>query len=35
MARALLKKQVDDEVMVITPAGKAFWIITNIEYQQS
>jgi|TARA_B110000902_G_C14293913_1_gene582329 transcription elongation factor GreB len=35
MARALLKKQVDDEVMVMTPAGKAFWIVTKIEYQQS
>jgi transcription elongation factor GreB len=34
MARALLKKQVDDEVMVMTPSGKAFWVVTKIEYQQ-
>lgn len=35
MARALLKKQVDDEVTVNTPAGDAYWIITSIEYDQS
>jgi len=35
MARALLKKQVDDEVTVKTPTGNAHWIITSIEYDQS
>jgi|TARA_R110002072_G_scaffold85422_1_gene193593 transcription elongation factor GreB len=35
MAKALLKKEVDDEVMVMTPSGKAFWFITSIEYQKS
>jgi hypothetical protein len=29
------KKEVDDEVMVMTPSGKAFWFITSIEYQKS
>lgn len=32
MARALLKKQVDDEAIVETPAGPAHWYITGIEY---
>lgn len=32
MARALLKKEVDDEVDVVTPSGKAYWCITNIQY---
>ena len=34
MARALLKKEVDDEVDVVTPSGKAFWFITKIEYSK-
>ena len=34
MARALLKKEVDDEVDVITPSGKVCWFITGIEYQK-
>lgn len=32
MARALLKKEVDDEVVVETPAAKAYWFIVNISY---
>lgn len=32
MARALLKKQVDDEAVVETPAGPAVWFITRIAY---
>ncbi|PID43762.1 MAG: transcription elongation factor GreB [Proteobacteria bacterium] len=34
MARALLKKQVDDEAVVSTPAGKALWFVNKIEYVQ-
>ncbi|MCL6268824.1 transcription elongation factor GreB [Sansalvadorimonas sp. 2012CJ34-2] len=33
MARALLGKQVDDEVMVQTPTGKKVWLINKIQYQ--
>lgn len=33
MARALLGKQVDDETIVITPAGKKLWCITDIYYE--
>ncbi len=33
MARALLKKQVDDEVVVATPAGPKIWYVTDIRYQ--
>lgn len=33
MARALLKAQVDDEVTVHTPNGKALWYINKISYQ--
>ena len=33
MARALLGKQVDDEVMVKTPSGARYWIINSIQYQ--
>ena len=33
MARALLKKSVDDEVEVITPTGKKQWFINAIDYQ--
>lgn len=34
MARALLKKQVDDEVEVSTPEGVRQWHIVTIEYKQ-
>ncbi len=34
MARALLKKQVDDEATVQTPAGPATWFITAIDYDK-
>ena len=32
MARALLKKEVDDEALVHTPAGATLWIINKISY---
>ncbi|RUO66178.1 transcription elongation factor GreB [Pseudidiomarina planktonica] len=32
MARALLKKQVDDEVEVATPTGTKQWFVTDINY---
>ena len=35
MARALLKKQIDDEVVVNTPNGKAEWFITEIYYSKT
>ena len=35
MARALLSKQVDDEVEVITPLGKKVWYIYSICYEKS
>lgn len=34
MARALLKKQVDDEVIVKTPQGEKVWYINAIEYKK-
>jgi len=34
MAQALLKKKVDDEVIVKTPNGDACWYITKIEYEK-
>ena len=34
MARALLKKQVDDEAVVMTPTGPANWVITDIRYEK-
>ncbi|WOH36669.1 transcription elongation factor GreB [Thalassotalea fonticola] len=34
MARALLKKEVDDEVEVITPDGPVTWYINKIGYQK-
>ncbi len=34
MARALLGKQVDDEVDVVTPSGKKQWYINRIRYEQ-
>lgn len=33
MARALLKKEVDDEAVVETPSGKKTWYITAISYE--
>jgi transcription elongation factor GreB len=33
MARALLKKAVDDEVVVQTPTGEATWYINKIVYE--
>lgn len=35
MARALLKKEVEDEVIVTTPSGKKTWYINKIEYEAS
>ncbi|CAM4129228.1 transcription elongation factor GreB [Acinetobacter pragensis] len=35
MARALLSKQVDDEVEVQTPSGKKLWYINAIHYEDS
>lgn len=35
MARALLKKQVDDEFDVITPQGKKQWYVNSINYQKN
>lgn len=32
MARALLKKRVDDDFVVETPAGQMEWFVTHIEY---
>lgn len=32
MARALLRKEVDDEAIVQTPGGEVCWWITGIEY---
>ena len=32
MARALLRKEVDDEAIVQTPSGEVCWWITGIEY---
>ncbi|HGF7509488.1 TPA: transcription elongation factor GreB [Vibrio cholerae] len=34
MARALLKKQVDEEFQVQTPAGMKEWFINSIEYEK-
>lgn len=33
MARACLKKQVDDEVIVQTPSGKKEWFVVDIHYE--
>lgn len=35
MARALLKKEVDDEVMVSTPKGNVLWYVVDISYSQN
>lgn len=34
MARALLKKQVDDEALVSTEAGSVSWYINSVEYEK-
>ena len=34
MARALLGKQIDDEIVVQTPHGEAWWSITHIDYEK-
>jgi transcription elongation factor GreB len=34
MARALLGKQVDDEVQVLTPLGKKLWYVNEIRYEK-
>lgn len=34
MARALLKKEVDDEVIVKTELGETLWMINSIEYEK-
>ena len=34
MARALLKKGVDDEAEVVTPTGKKLWYINEICYEK-
>ncbi|WP_108649048.1 transcription elongation factor GreB [Dongshaea marina] len=34
MARALLKKESDDEVQVQTPSGEKLWYINKIEYKK-
>lgn len=33
MARALLKKEIDSDVMVKTPTGEHLWFVNNISYQ--
>jgi transcription elongation factor GreB len=33
MARALLKKEVGDEALVVTPGGTVTWLVNSIEYQ--
>ncbi len=35
MARAMIKKQVDDEFFVETPSGNKAWFINKIEYTKS
>jgi len=35
MARALLKKEVDDAFTVKTPNGTSEWYVNSIEYQQN
>ncbi|MGY8872065.1 MAG: transcription elongation factor GreB [Pseudomonadales bacterium] len=34
MARALLKKGVDDEVVVLTPKGEKLWFVNSISYPE-
>lgn len=33
MAKALVGKQVDDEIVVETPSGLKVWFINKIQYQ--
>lgn len=33
MARAMLKKEVDDEFIVQTPKGEKQWVINKIDYE--
>jgi transcription elongation factor GreB len=35
MARALLKRQVDDEIRVITPLGTVNWWVTGVDYAEA
>ncbi|QOL26246.1 transcription elongation factor GreB [Thalassotalea sp. LPB0316] len=35
MARALLKKEVDDEAVVRTPTGEKVWLINQITYEKT
>ena len=35
MARALLKKRVGDETIVVTPKGEGYWYINSIEYEKA
>lgn len=35
MARALLKKAVDDEVLVPTPTGQKLWFVNSIRYSKA
>lgn len=34
MARACLKKEVDDEVLVKLPTGQKVWVVTDISYEK-
>jgi transcription elongation factor GreB len=34
MARALLKKEVDDEAVVTTPSGDKYWLVVSIDYHK-
>ena len=34
MARAMLKKEVDDDFIVQTPNGKKEWFVNKIDYEQ-
>jgi transcription elongation factor GreB len=34
MARALLKKEVGDEVIVNTPGGEVLWFVNSITYEK-
>jgi transcription elongation GreA/GreB family factor len=33
MARALLKKSLEDEVIVVTPSGPVNWFIVGVRYE--
>jgi len=34
MARAVLKKQVDEEFVVKTPEGEKMWFVNSIRYEK-